>query len=72
MHKARYVVFNWFAHGDDKTHAPILRANGDGTDPVQLTDGKSQFFCVCSPDPSTKNIDEAARDRENESRDRRG
>jgi Tol biopolymer transport system component len=62
-HQARYVVFGWPAHGGDKTHASIWRANADGTNLVRLTDGKNQFFCACSPDGKTVYFSDFSEDR---------
>jgi serine/threonine protein kinase/WD40 repeat protein len=44
----RYLVFNWQFHGDS-SHRNLWRANGDGSNPVKLTDVDSQRP-ICSPD----------------------
>ncbi|HYL15233.1 MAG TPA: protein kinase [Terriglobales bacterium] len=44
-----YLVFSWAFHGDTNA-TNIWRSNVDGTNPVKLTDGKSDHLPVCSPD----------------------
>ena len=44
-----YLVLTWTFHGG--TNVPgIWRTNADGSGPVKLTDGKYDFYPVCSPD----------------------
>src|SRR5271157_4857373 len=44
-----YVVLTWTFHGG--TNVPgIWRTNADGSSPLKLTDGKYDFFPVCTPD----------------------
>ena len=44
-----YLVLTWTFHGG--TNVPgIWRANADGSSPLKLTDGKYDFYPVCSPD----------------------
>jgi serine/threonine protein kinase/Tol biopolymer transport system component len=45
----RYIVFTWSAHGGTKT-ANVWRADADGSNPKQLTDGSLDLFPECSPD----------------------
>jgi Tol biopolymer transport system component len=44
-----HLVFSWSFHGGMPT-ASIWRANGDGSNPLQVTDGKLDVGGVCSPD----------------------
>ena len=44
-----YVVFTWQNHGTTNSKN-IWRANADGSNPMQLTDGKNDWAPVCSPD----------------------
>jgi len=44
-----YVVLTWTFHGG--TNVPgIWRTNADGSSPLKLTDGKYDFYPVCTPD----------------------
>ncbi|MGA8150043.1 MAG: protein kinase [Terriglobales bacterium] len=44
-----YVVLNWVFHaGINRDN--LWRANGDGSNPVRLTDGQADFSAVCTPD----------------------
>ena len=43
---AKYIVFGWWR--GNSSH--VWRVNADGTSPVQLTQGKRDFFPVCTPD----------------------
>jgi eukaryotic-like serine/threonine-protein kinase len=44
-----YLVLTWTFHGG--TNVPgIWRANADGSSPLKLTDGKYDFYPVCTPD----------------------
>jgi eukaryotic-like serine/threonine-protein kinase len=44
-----YLVLAWQPHGRSNPRT-IWRTNADGTGPVQLTDGKQDWWPVCSPD----------------------
>ena len=44
-----YIVLAWQRHGGANPRG-IWRANADGTGSVQLTDGKQDWWPVCSPD----------------------
>ena len=45
----RYLVFSWMFHRGSKS-TNVWRADADGSNPVQLTDGKHDLLPVCSPD----------------------
>jgi serine/threonine protein kinase len=45
----RYFLFSWVAHGSS-TGRYIWRADADGSNLRQLTDGANDVFPVCSPD----------------------
>jgi len=45
----RYIVLAWAFH-DGKNDIGIWRANGDGSNPAQLTHGSFDRFPACSPD----------------------
>jgi Tol biopolymer transport system component len=44
-----YIVLAWQPHGRSNPRT-IWRINADGSGPVQLTDGKQDWWPVCSPD----------------------
>jgi eukaryotic-like serine/threonine-protein kinase len=44
-----YLVLTWAGHGGPKSHN-IWRTNADGSSPLKLTEGKVDYFPVCSPD----------------------
>ncbi len=48
--KVRYLVFAWIGRGTGEVHSDIWRADPNGSNPVQLTNGKNDTFPVCSPD----------------------
>jgi serine/threonine protein kinase/dipeptidyl aminopeptidase/acylaminoacyl peptidase len=45
----RYIVLSWAFH-DGKNDIGIWRANGDGSNPTQLTHGSFDRYPACSPD----------------------
>jgi serine/threonine protein kinase len=45
----RYIVFNWASHSAGNK-VNIWRANADGSNPKQLTDGTQDIQPACSPD----------------------
>ena len=46
---SNYLVLTWTFHGGGDAPS-IWRTNADGSSPVKLTDGKYDFYPVCSPD----------------------
>ena len=44
-----YLVLTWGFHGGTNSQN-IWRTNADGSSPLKLTDGKADYFPVCSPD----------------------
>jgi eukaryotic-like serine/threonine-protein kinase len=44
----RYILFTWGGRGNNKVN--VWRANSDGTNPIQLTDGIADTFPLCSLD----------------------
>jgi eukaryotic-like serine/threonine-protein kinase len=44
-----YVVFSWELYGGMKSQS-IWRIDADGSGPLRLTDGQSDYWPVCSPD----------------------
>ena len=45
----RYIVFSWYFHGGGNS-ASLWRVNADGSNPVQLSNGKRDVQAACSPD----------------------
>lgn len=45
----RYIALSWAFH-DSTNHIGIWRANGDGSNPTQLTHGSFDRYPACSPD----------------------
>ena len=45
----KYLVLSWEFHGGTNSQS-IWRTNEDGSRPLKLTDGKSDFYPVCSSD----------------------
>jgi eukaryotic-like serine/threonine-protein kinase len=46
---SQYLLLSWAFH-DGSNHVGIWRANVDGTNAVQLTKGRFDFYSACSPD----------------------